>query len=356
MGYVAVTDFAFHTSTPRVAHPGGEHSSLCKGFLGRLALVFAVALLWPTDLALAQTRPTLNARDFPSIQHAVDQLPESGGTVLVPPGVYTVYEKIRLPSGTELRGSGMDRTILVLADGVRDHLISNSDLQEGNTNITIRDLQLRGNRAAQRPWGFEGRLATGRSEDVWSFGVRFVNVTDSLIENVEASDFAKDGFYLGYNRYNGVYRTRLSGCRARNNGRNGISLTHGSYNVIEECLIQDNTRDERVGGIQLEPDEGLEISHNVVVRNRVTGNHTGITLYTDEPTWRGTSTLVDNAVCYNTAEQNGFVGIWDHFGQGNVFVENSARGSRTNFGEAETSLVGGAYAAACEAPTGVRAR
>ncbi len=319
-----------------------------------LALL-ALALVWPARVALAQDRPALSARDFATIQHAVDALPAGGGTVLIPAGVYSVAEKIRLPSNVELRGAGIDRTILVLADGARDHLISNANLAEGNVGITIRDLQLQGNRAGQRSFGFAGRLATSSAGEVWSFGVRLVNVTDSLIHNVEASDFAKDGFYLGYNRYNGVYRTRLSSCRARDNARNGISLTHGSYNVIEGCLVQDNNRVERVGGIQLEPDEGLEISHNLVIGNHVVGNHTGITLYTEEPSWQGISTLVGNAVCYNRAEQNGFVGIWDHFGQGNVFVDNIATGSKNPFGEAETSLVGGEFAAACAPPLGARA-
>ncbi len=232
-----------------------------------------------------------------------------------------------------------------------DHLISNADLDDGNAEITIRDLGLRGNRLGQRRWGHGGRLPStpdpDPDEEVWSFGVRLVNVADALIERVEASDFAKDGFYLGYNRYHGTYRVRLANCRARDNGRNGISLTHGSFNVIENCEVRNNNRIERVGGIQLEPDEGLEISHNLVIRNHVSRNHTGITLYTEEPEWSGFSTLVANAVCYNTAERNGFVGIWDHFGQGNYFVDNVASGSQQDFGLTESSRVGPEFAGEC---------
>ena len=311
----------------------------------------ALALLGGSDggaaLARGAERPTVSSGDFGSIQQAIDSLPREGGTVVVPSGVHDVREKIRLPSHVELRGAGIDRTILLLADGVRDHLISNADLVAGNTNITIRDLQLRGNKAGQRRLRFDGRLLGGRA-DAWSFGIRFANVTDSLIDNVEASDFTKDGFYLGYNRFNGTYRVRLANCRARDNGRNGISLTHGSFNVIENCEIHNNNRIERVGGIQLEPDEGLEVSHNLVIGNRASGNHTGITLYTDPPTWRGRSTLVGNAVCFNTAEGNTFVGIWDHFGQGNTFVGNSASGSQQDFGPTESSRVGAEFSAECE--------
>ena len=304
----------------------------------------------PTPPATAQGRPTVSARDYASIQAAVEALPRAGGTVVVPAGVYTVREKIKLPSHVELRGEGIDRTILILADGAMDHLISNADLRDGNTDITIRDLQLRGNRLGQRKWAFQQRLVTSRSDEVWSFGVRLVNVTDSLIENVEASDFAKDGFYLGYSGLNGVYRTRIVGCRAERNGRNGISLTHGSFNVIEDCTVRDNNLVERVGGIQREADEGLEVSHNLIVRGRATGNHTGITLYTEPPRWQGNATLAGNVVCHSTAERNDFVGIWDHFGRDNVFVGNTATGSKQDFGPAETSRVGEEYAGACASP------
>jgi parallel beta-helix repeat protein len=320
----------------------------------RVVLATAIALLalltWAVA-ALAAERPVVNARDFGTIQEAIDSLPAEGGVVSLPAGVYDVHEKIRLPSQVELRGEGIDRTILVLADGVRDHLISNADLVEGNAGIVIRDLQLQGNQDGQRRWSADGRLAGGRGE-VWSFGVRLVNVTDSLIKNVEASDFAKDGFYLGYSRYSGTYRTKIVGCRARDNGRNGISLTHGSFNLIQGCEIHNNNRKERVGGIQLEPDGDLEVSHNLVIGNRVSGNHTGISLYTEKPSWRGGAALIDNAVCYNVAERNRFVGLWDHFGQGNTFVENSASGSEQDFGPTETTRVGAEFAAECEVTPG----
>src|SRR5687768_14709026 len=100
------------------------------------ATVALLALFGPAGVARAEG-PVVNGRDFGTIQEAIDSLPPEGGTVFLPAGVYDVHEKIRLPSGVELRGDGIDRTILVLADGVRDHLISNADLVEGNTGIVI---------------------------------------------------------------------------------------------------------------------------------------------------------------------------------------------------------------------------
>ena len=341
------------TGTPAWWRPDSHWPDALLARIGVGFLLVALAL-GPGGPARADERPTLDAGAFRTIQEAVDALPEAGGTVLIPTGVHAVRAKIKLPSRVELRGAGIDRSILVLADGVMDHLISNADLDDGNAEITIRDLGLRGNRPGQRRWGYGGRLPStpdpDPDEEVWSFGVRLVNVADALIERVEASDFTKDGFYLGYNGYNGVYRTRLLDCRAVGNGRNGISLTHGSHNLIAGCDVRDNNRVEPVGGIQLEPDEDLEVSHNVVVNNRVSGHHTGIALYTVAPSWRGTPTLIGNAVCDNVAVNNGFIGFWDHFGQGNVFINNESRGSQHDYGYAETTRVDPEDAGACPPP------
>src|SRR5688572_32595038 len=157
---------------PRTAHtPAGIP-------LLRLLVISAwLLVLTPGLVVRAAERPVLNAADFGSIQQALDALPSDGGAVIIPAGTYSVSEKIRLRSHVELRGEGMERTLLVLADGVDDHLLSNASLTQGNTGIVIRDLGLRGNAANQA---------------AWSFGVRLVNVTDSLVLNVEASDFTKD--------------------------------------------------------------------------------------------------------------------------------------------------------------------
>lgn len=324
------------------------------GPLARLAaavtLLTALSAPWHAVGAAAKERRTLDARDFPTIQDAIGHLPGDGGIVVIPAGVYAIRDKIKLPSHVELRGAGIDQTTLVLADGVKDHLISNADLSGGNTDITIRDLSLRGNRLGQRTWAYDDRLPASGPSEVWSFGVRLVNVTDSLIERVDASDFTKDGFYLGYNGYNGVYRTRLLDCRASQNGRNGISLTHGSYNLIAGCEVRDNNLVEPVGGIQLEPDEDLEVSHNILANNVVSGNHVGIALYTVAPDWRGAPSLVANVVCDNRATDNPFVGFWDHSGQDNVFVGDESTGSQNDYGFADTTRVGPEYADACRPP------
>jgi parallel beta-helix repeat protein len=267
----------------------------------------------------AQDRPLLSAADFPSIQAAVDVLPAGGGTVLVPAGSYVLTKKVRLPSHVELRGEGIERTVLSLADGANDHLISNRDLRAGNTDIAIRDLGLRGN-------------ASNQSD--WSFGVRFVNVTNSVIERVEANDFTKDGFYLGYNSGNGVRNVRVSDCRAAGNYRYGIALKHGMANVIEGCMFEGNGFVDGGSGVKLGPDQGLDASNNRIARNRVVGNYDGIVLFA---AIGYDSHVGNNLVCENDVENNLQHGLQDFRGDGNRFIANRVSGNGIDVELSETS-------------------
>ena len=291
-----------------------------------LALAFVAALMLADGAprpTLGQPRPLLDARDFAGIQEAIDSLPDGGGTVVVPAGTHLLSKKIRLPSGVELRGEGIDRTVLVLAEGANDHLISNRDLRRGNSGIVIRDLGLRGN---------------GATQSAWSLGVRLVNVTDALIENVEASDFSKDGFYLGYNAGNGVRNVRVLGCRAVGNRRYGLALKHGTGNLVEGCTFQGNGFPEEGAAVKLGPDQGLDASGNRIVGNRAIGNYAGFVLYAAVDY---DSRVADNTVCSNHAERNALVGFQDFRGDGNLFVGNTAEANGQDFDLAETTRVEG---------------
>ena len=60
----------------------------------------------------------LSAQSFPSIQDAIDALPDPGGTVYLPAGNYEVTVGIVIPIGkaVHLLGDGVDRTVIYTAD------------------------------------------------------------------------------------------------------------------------------------------------------------------------------------------------------------------------------------------------
>ena len=286
------------------------------GLLTAVALTLLIASTGHT-----QERPVRNVADYPTIQEAIDALPPDGGTVVVPAGTYTLPRKIRLPSHVELRGEGMDTTILTLADGANDHLISNRDLRQGDTDITIRDLGLRGN---------------AENQTDWSFGVRFENVTDSVVERVEADDFTKDGFYFGYNNGNGVRNVRVSDCRAVGNHRYGIAIKDGTQVRIENCSFEGNGFADEGAGIKLGPDQGLDASNNWIAHNRVVGNYEGIVLYAAVAYQSHVGT---NVVCENDVENNQQHGLQDFRGDHNRFIGNWTSSNGIDLDLNETSDV-----------------
>jgi parallel beta-helix repeat protein len=268
------------------------------------------------------------------IQPAIDAARDNGGgSVRLPAGVYLLSQKVRVHSGVTVYGDGMDQTVLRWAPGATlDHMMSNASLTDGNSSFQVWNLTLDG----------QG-IPSGRSD--CCFGLRLNNVQNAFIVNVAADSHSKDGIYLGYNRSNGAINVRLSGCRANNNGRNGISLLHGTGNVIDHCTVNGNNRGERVAGIDVEPDQGLNASNNKLVSNTANGQNVGIQLFVP---FNGYATMSNNAVCFNSTTGNSSAGIYNFRGDQNIFVDNQTSGNGTNFLVDDSSLIGSQYAGSCQ--------
>jgi uncharacterized repeat protein (TIGR01451 family) len=279
-----------------------------------MALIVAVPLLGPWS-AFAQTGPVVNARDYASLQAAVDDVrARGGGWVYIPAGTYQLSAKLRLFSNTGIFGDGPGQTILTPSATMDDHLLSDDSASSHDTNITVRDLTLLG----------PGRAS---SKTGCCHGARFVNIDNLKLINVVSKNHSMDGLYLGYYQSNGVTKSRVSGSRFEDNGRNGISITHGSEIIIDNSVVQNNNRNEKVAGLDFEPDAGLNVSNNSAVSvtaQNTSGNtsqNVGIQLYSFD---RAQATQGNNKLCKNIARYNSNPGIWDHNGNSNVYVNNVA--------------------------------
>ena len=284
----------------------------------------------------AATTWTVPAGNAAAIQPAIDAARDAGGgQVYLPGAVYSLTEKVRVHSNVTVFGDGIDRTILRWAPGATlDHMMSNGSLTAGNANIQIWNLTLDGQ-----------SIPSGRSD--CCFGLRLNNVQSSYVVNVAADGHSKDGIYLGYNRSNGAINVRVSGCRATNNARNGISLIHGSGNIIDHCQVNSNNRGEQVAGIDVEPDQDLSVTSSKLVGNTANGQNVGIQLFVQ---YTGYATVSGNAVCQNGASGNQSAGIYDKKGSQNYFVDNSTSGNGTNFLVDPSDFVGSQYAGQCQLP------
>ncbi|MCC6174183.1 MAG: right-handed parallel beta-helix repeat-containing protein [Chloroflexi bacterium] len=168
--------------------------------------------------------------------------------------------------------------------------------------------------------------------------------------DVAADRHPQDGFHWSYTtRKQGVSTTRLSGCRASLNGRNGVSITQGSGNIVDRCRIEGNNRGELVAGIDLEPDQGLSVTGSKIVANYVANNpNNGIQAYV---AYNGFATLTDNAICDNAITGNRGTGLYDFKSGSNLYVSNATGGN----GQAEvyhdtSPRIGGQYRGACQLP------
>ena len=238
------------------------------------------------DSSIASAATTISVSRAGDIQPAIDSLKSSGGAVHIVAGRYELPAKIRVYSNITVFGDGMGQTVLVPGPGMDDHLMADNSARSRDTNIVIRDLTLDG-------------LGRRSSKSGCCHGLRLVNQTNTVVERVESKDNSRDGFYLGYYQNNDFANARLSGCRATGNGRNGIALTHGQNNVIEYCVAKNNNRFEAVAGIDLEPDQGLNVSDNKLRYNKANRQNVGVQLYSAE---RSTYRIANNAMCYNKAK------------------------------------------------------
>lgn len=262
----------------------------------------------------------IRSTDPAQFENQLKTIRDAGGGVLyIPEGTYELSKGFTIYSNTTLMGDGPGETVLKTGPLFDDSKIISTSGSISNKNIVIRDLQL------------VGPGTSGRKDDC-CYGIRFRNVSDSFIINIEASNFSQDGIYLGYVGDKGVMNVRVSGCKLHDNGRNGISLTHGQFNTIDNCTIQNNSLRELVSAIDLEPDDGLNVSNNRIINNRIINNlGNGIGL---GPFPGATAIVAFNAVCFNYTEGNAYAGI--HGYKGNIFVNNQLAGD-DGFEEADCS-------------------
>ena len=105
----------------------------------------------PRLTAAPPARPVaLNAADYPSLQAAVDALPKTGGTILLPPGEFKLQKTLNVTFaarnypqfGVQLKGAGRSATMLLLDTKLQPGL----DFT-GNSYWKVSDLHIR-NRSA----------------------------------------------------------------------------------------------------------------------------------------------------------------------------------------------------------------
>lgn len=211
------------------------------------------------------------SNDSPAFDAALNALPSSGGTVVVPAGTYLLEPMFLSPirpltltrkHNVSFTGEGMDRTVLKMVNGHYDTGVLMLLIQE-SSGILIKDLTFDMNRDGSYYGDEQSHIfRVLSSSDLTFSGVRFMNSPG-------------DGIYflgiaaLGDPWVDGV---TIENCRFFNLWRNGITIQRGVRNLG----ITGNTF-ERVSqqSISSEPSGFDGAARDVVIENNVIRHFSG---------------------------------------------------------------------------------
>jgi len=175
----------------------------------------------------------------------------------IPSGTYKIQTlPLLVPSNITIYGDGIGRTTLKIANGATiptsGAIFNNSNIPANvlnvssltlNTNITISDMTLDGNKA----------------NNGYSYGLYFVGVSNITVKNVRAQNTAGQGIQLNY-----TDKVQILNCETDSTNADGIQLADSMEYLIDGCKVTNSG------------DYGIEVDHGLflVTQNISTGSGT----------------------------------------------------------------------------------
>lgn len=217
----------------------------------------------PAD-AFGQSTDSVSIRDYgargdgvtddtSSFSRAMDALPSTGGSLLVPKGTFLVnpLKSIVLRDGITLR---LSRGATLQAIAVAEpHYAIVTGIQV--SNIAVVGGTILGDRSAHSGVGGE-----------WGMGINIAGCTNVRIENVQIRDCWGDGIYVGGTRRGESRHVLVQSCVVENNRRQGLSMTGCIDATIDDCAFNGTHGTAPQSGIDLEPNGNLVVREVRVAR------------------------------------------------------------------------------------------
>ena len=268
------------------------------------------------------------------IQAAIDDLPTSGGEVLVAAGTFVCDQPIVIAANhARLRGSGPS-TIITLSDGANTPLLIVGDITATpavtHHHIVVSDMMLDGNSAAQPDECWGGPCTGGYFLLIRNNTLTVRGATDVLVERIVARDAASGGLVveLGSKRvvvrdfesYDHVFdglaaylteESVFTGLYLHDNGAAGLSFDDEfNNNIISDVVITDTgsvglfmrySRDNMFSDMQIlrSGEHGIFIAHVSGASDAATGNSFNGVVVADSAEWGifiANDTNVDNLI------------------------------------------------------------
>lgn len=335
-----------------------------RGFLGRSLMLAAAPMLLPVFPAFAKTsgevgdargKVTINVRDkgargdgkaddTGAIQAAIDALPTSGGTVVIPAGNYMIDAARAIVLRSNMR--------LQMDDAAQLTAIPNGLKRYHVLKVwRAKHVEISGGRIVGERDGHAG------SGGEWGYGLNISGSSDVRVTGLHVSDCWGDGIIvgelghgLGAEVSTNVVLDRVF---STNNRRQGltISLVHGL--TVQNSTFSNSNGTAPQAGIDIEPQSPLTATDITITGCTISGNRgTGMEMHKHVAgVVIKQCTIVDNAgygvlgvgpsdvtIADNTVTGNGLAGVVmggktrDVKVTGNTLVGNSARYVRRAIG------------------------
>lgn len=199
-----------------------------------------------------------SANDTAAIQAAINQVAGTGGTVLIPDGIYMINAA---PMGLFPKSN---MTIKMTSGAILKAMPTSSGKYsllriEKVSNVNVIGGKLQGERKQHQ--GSSGE---------YGYGVMIVASTNVAIQGVTAVDMWGDGFYVGSVSRN----AKLCSVIADNNRRQGISIVSADGVIVKDSIFKNSNGVLPQSGVQIEPNAN-ETVKNVQILNTQALNNKG---------------------------------------------------------------------------------
>ena len=203
-----------------------------------LSLLVAVSLLWfgwvVTSNTEAQTaangllgaRVMIDAATYPTLQAALDALPDEGGLVRLPAGLFEITESLRIEK----------EDVCIEGAGTATHIKNLNE--EGQPAILLADPECKDPKKDRKHNLWRLRLSNFRvtGNEKRGAGIEARQIDQIFIQGVTVSENGGDGIFLNY-----CYEDpRISNCLLTYNKGTGVNLQGCHDIVVSACQFEEN--------------------------------------------------------------------------------------------------------------------
>lgn len=242
------------------------------------------------------------------INAAIAALPASGGSVYLTEGVYYLDASVVIPSNVQLRGTGTSSVITVnnnLGSGIA--LITNSDPVNGNTNISIRDLVLHGNRDNNASVNAMRGIEFTRAGS----GAGATATTGATISENTLTHFRGNAIYMTNSHNSDVSHNKFL-----YSADNGVSIESGANNSIVNNSFNGVTMAIRFA----------TATYSTISNNNINGS-SSINGAIDMRTGSSNNTVTDNSIKNSTQISLRIATSSNNLINNNLFTDNGGSGA-----------------------------